>query len=48
MRIKATIKGFRRCQGLTIELQDSNGTIIAKADNIIKNRFNLKLNQSPF
>jgi len=48
MRIKAVIKGFRRCQGLTIELRDSNGKIITKADNIMKNRFNLKLNQLPF
>jgi hypothetical protein len=47
MRIKALIKGFRRCQGLTIELRDSNGTIIGTSDKIKKNRFKLKLDQSP-
>jgi hypothetical protein len=47
MRIKAFIKGFRRCQGLTIELRDSNGTIIGTSDKIKKNRFKLKLDQSP-
>ena len=47
MRIKAVIKGFRRCQGLTIELRDSNGTIIGTSDKIKKNRFKLKLDQSP-
>jgi len=47
MRIKAVINGFRRCQGLTIELRDSNGTIIGTSDKIKKNRFKLKLDQSP-
>ena len=47
MRIKAVIKGFRRCQGLTIELRDNNGTIIGTSDKIKKNRFKLKLDQSP-
>ena len=47
MRIKAFIKGFRRCQGLTIELRDNNGTIIGTSDKIKKNRFKLKLDQSP-
>tara|TARA_B100002051_G_C16693181_1_gene616655 strand:+ start:80 stop:1222 length:1143 start_codon:yes stop_codon:yes gene_type:complete len=47
MRIKPFIKGFRRCQGLTIELRDSNGTIIGTSDKIKKNRFKLKLDQSP-
>jgi len=47
MRIKVVIKGFRRCQGLTIELRDSNGTIIGTSDKIKKNRFKLKLDQSP-
>ena len=47
MRIKTFIKGFRRCQGLTIELRDSNGTIIGTSDKIKKNRFKLKLDQSP-
>ena len=47
MKIKATLKGPKSGSDLTLELRDSNGTIIGTSDKIKKNRFKLKLDQSP-
>jgi len=47
MKIKATLEGPKSGSDLTLELRDSNGTIIGTSDKIKKNRFKLKLDQSP-